>query len=290
MSDMPLTKISETATTITLGWTPPSGCSGYVFYADAKRSSTFDGTRSSVKFAKGATTYRVQALGVLAEGTYPAATTSKVLFEDNFDNDLGKWNVGWFGTAGPVNSAEAAGYKNDHARIVNGMLEMSLTADPIYSAKLNRTLPYTGALLTTQGRFTFVPPVRLEARMFLPGSSGVGNWPAFWSNGSSWPTDGENDVMEGLGGDACWHYHSPLGGPGGCATGNWSGWHTFTSEVQAGKASYFYDSVFVGEISQGVNMVAPHYLILQQSISDHHPETALVPATMLVDYVRVTAL
>ena len=73
MTDLPLTKLGETASTITLGWTPPSGAAGYVFYADAKRSSTYDGTRSTVKFAKGATKYRVQALAVTAEGAYPSA-------------------------------------------------------------------------------------------------------------------------------------------------------------------------------------------------------------------------
>ena len=71
MTDLPLTKLSETASTVTLGWLPPVGAVGYLFFADGKRSSSLDGTRSSVKFAKGAAKYRVQALGVAAEGAYP---------------------------------------------------------------------------------------------------------------------------------------------------------------------------------------------------------------------------
>lgn len=71
MEGLPLTKLSETATTITLGWTPPVGCQGYKFWADTTKSTTMDGSRSSVRFAKGASSYRVQALGLLAEGTYP---------------------------------------------------------------------------------------------------------------------------------------------------------------------------------------------------------------------------
>lgn len=53
-----LTKLSETAQTITLGWTPPPGIGGYVFYADAQAVSTGspnlkDGTpRKEVKFHK----------------------------------------------------------------------------------------------------------------------------------------------------------------------------------------------------------------------------------------------
>lgn len=66
--------VSETATTITLGWTPPAGCQGYKFWADTVRvSSSMDGSRSSVRFAKGAARYRVQALGLVAEGSFTPA-------------------------------------------------------------------------------------------------------------------------------------------------------------------------------------------------------------------------
>lgn len=70
MTDLPLTPLSETASTITLGWTPPQGCRGYRFETNGKRSSTMDGSRASVKFAKPGP-YTVEALGTLAQGTYP---------------------------------------------------------------------------------------------------------------------------------------------------------------------------------------------------------------------------
>lgn len=70
MSDLTLTKLSETVTTVTLGWTPPPACRGYRFEANGKRSSTLDGTRSSVKFAKPGP-YKVEALGTLASGVFP---------------------------------------------------------------------------------------------------------------------------------------------------------------------------------------------------------------------------
>ena len=228
----------------------------------------------------------------------PSTTTpvsGAYLFDDEFNGtsiDTSKWTPNWFDGSGPVNSAEAAGYSSSHLSVGGGYLSMTLTVDPIYSSKLGKTLPYTGALLTTQpaGQFKVVPPYRVEARMFLPASGGqVANWPAFWSNGNSWPADGENDVVEALGGDACWHYHSPSGGPGDCANGNLSGWHTFASEVKNGVATYYYDGAPVGTIAQGITL-SPHYLVLQQSISDHHPETAAAPATVLVDWIRVTPL
>ena len=51
----------------------------------------------------------------------------------------------------------------------------------------------------------------MEARIWLPGSGEIADWPAFWADGQNWPTDGENDVLEGLGGQACAHFHNPAG-------------------------------------------------------------------------------
>lgn len=53
-----LTKVSETSSTITLGWTPPANVGGYVFYANGQVVSVAtarlkDGTlRKDVKFSK----------------------------------------------------------------------------------------------------------------------------------------------------------------------------------------------------------------------------------------------
>lgn len=55
---MTLTKIAETSTTITLGWTPPAGVGGYVLYANGQAVSVAtanlkDGTpRREAKFSK----------------------------------------------------------------------------------------------------------------------------------------------------------------------------------------------------------------------------------------------
>lgn len=76
MNDLPLTKLSETSQTVTLGWTPPAGAQGYVFWAGGlRRSSTLDGSRSQVRFARSLAPFRVQVLGVVAEGDHlpPAA-------------------------------------------------------------------------------------------------------------------------------------------------------------------------------------------------------------------------
>lgn len=71
-----LTKISETAQTVTLGWTPVSGAVGYRFTAEnqAKPSHTWNAQASSVKFSKGSAWYKVEALGVEESDTWPDAT------------------------------------------------------------------------------------------------------------------------------------------------------------------------------------------------------------------------
>ena len=75
-----LTVVSETAKTLTVGWTPVSGASGYEFLVDGKRvSNTWDATTKQVKFGKpdaGEHTYSVLVLGKTDEGdlVWPAVT------------------------------------------------------------------------------------------------------------------------------------------------------------------------------------------------------------------------
>lgn len=68
-----LHKVSETATTITLGWTVPNPQpNGYRFSRSDqdKFSHSWDGSRSSVRFSKGATSYTVEALYFKEAETY----------------------------------------------------------------------------------------------------------------------------------------------------------------------------------------------------------------------------
>ena len=55
MADLPLSKLEETATTITLGWTPPAGAIGYRLTrekAAGKYSHSWDGAKSEARFSK----------------------------------------------------------------------------------------------------------------------------------------------------------------------------------------------------------------------------------------------
>lgn len=77
---LPLTKLSETATTITLGWAPV-GDRGYRFTrekANGVWSNTWDPTVKQATFSKDSAWYKVEALGEVAAGQYPPAVAPAV--------------------------------------------------------------------------------------------------------------------------------------------------------------------------------------------------------------------
>jgi beta-glucanase (GH16 family) len=121
--------------------------------------------------------------------------------------------------------------------------------------------------------------------MWLPGGTNtIADWPAFWTDGQYWPRDGEQDILEGLDGVACWHFHNASGAPGSCAYGKTftGGWHIFGADWEPGSVTYYYDGKRVGRITSGITG-APMYLIL--GLAPGNPVVA--PATARVDYVRV---
>lgn len=169
-------------------------------------------------------------------------------------------------------------------------MHLNITATP--STCDGETKPYSAAMVTTNpndGRtgpgFTYTYGV-LEARVYIPSDGGkIADWPAIWTDGQSWPTDGEDDIMEGLSGTACFHFHDPLGAPGGCDTSITPGWHTFASDWQPGSVTYYYDGTEVGSVATGITS-APMYIIISNGVG--YSTTPLTqPDSMQVAYVRV---
>jgi beta-glucanase (GH16 family) len=86
--------------------------------------------------------------------------------------------------------------------VANGVLFITAIRETVTGA----TTPFNPALSRfdyTSGRIESVahfsgtqkkPDVRMAARLKLP--AGYGMWPAFWSYGDPWPTQGEIDILE----------------------------------------------------------------------------------------------
>jgi beta-glucanase (GH16 family) len=170
---------------------------------------------------------------------------------------------------------------------------------------------YTSAKVTTQGKFTAIQG-RVEARIKL--ASGQGLWPAFWMLGNTfpttpWPQCGEIDVMENHGSDVT-STSSAAHGPGysgntpfvhsyRLASGTFAeDFHTFAVEWDADRLQFFVDGALHylvprSDVQRYGNYVFDQgfFMILNLAVGgtfDGDPKSdAVLPATMLVDYVRV---
>jgi beta-glucanase (GH16 family) len=227
-------------------------------------------------------------LGSVAPTGIPGAW--QLTWSDEFSEgglDTSKWTTGWFGSGvtQPINSAEIGAYGPRQVAVDGGTL--SLTATAATQVVNGRMYPYTSGLVSTYGKLSFTYGV-VEARIYLPGSGGsIANWPAFWADGmGTWPTTGELDVMEGMRGQAAYHFHSPAGGPGADVAGTFTGWHTYAADWQPGVVTYYYDGHRVGSIRTGITN-SPMYLILNYGLDNTYGGAIHTPDAMKVDYVRV---
>lgn len=211
-------------------------------------------------------------------------------FDDEFTSqsvNTTDWSTGWLapGITQPVNSDELECYNPANVKVSGGTLVFRLTRDAGSCGGTERS--YASGMLNSDGKFEFTYGF-MEARIWLQGQRNrIINWPAFWADGQHWPRDGEIDVVEGLGGLACWHFEYSGGNPGGCVRGMFTGgWHTFGADWEPGAITYYYDGREAGRVTSGVTS-APMFLILDYAASRDYGGPVRVPATMRVDYVRV---
>jgi beta-glucanase (GH16 family) len=135
-----------------------------------------------------------------AEGALTGPGWTRV-FEDGFSGNLSQWTI-WNG--GAFNE-ELQLYQPANLATSNGLLSISARKETATGPTTPfdptpRTFSWTSGRIESKSHFSAsrtTPRVRLSARLKLPG--GYGMWPAFWSYGDPWPTQGEIDVMEGRG-------------------------------------------------------------------------------------------
>lgn len=217
--------------------------------------------------------------------------TWRQVFADEFDGislDTTKWNPNWLGCptciTPPVNDAELAAYAPSQVSVGGGNLHLEAVEQP--TTVDGTTYAYRSGLVESHDKAQFTYGA-FEARIYTPASgTQIANWPAFWTNGQNTPTDGEMDIMEGLRGSACYHFHSASGSEGGCAPGDFTGWHVYGAEWQPGSVTYYYDGKEVGRIATGITS-SPMYLVLNNGVSTEVGGPLVIPADMMADYVRV---
>ena len=155
------------------------------------------------------------------------------------------------------------------------------TSSAPISLEMNAAATESGAFNSnSETQDTWSAPATLSEEINLPcDGSVIENWPAFWLvTTGSWPKGGEIDVMEGLGGQAEWHYHylgahgvdSQVGGSlgSGCGT-NYYGVKWTTSEI-----IFYYNGVAVGAVTSkeiGVSIASgPMFLVNDYAASSDY--------------------
>jgi beta-glucanase (GH16 family) len=231
--------------------------------------------------------------GATPRPTRPAGNqpgTWHLVLQDTFTGsalNTAVWSTGWLahGITPPVSSGELECYDPANVTVSGGALHLSLIQHPHSCG--GKARPYSSGMVNTDGKFQFTYGF-MEARIWLPGKGGqITDWPAFWADGQHWPKDGEIDVLEGLGGRACWHFINRDAVRGGCAAGTfYGGWHTFGADWEPRSITYYYDGRVVGTIKSGITH-APMYLILNNATAHLYQIPVQVPADMRVAYVRV---
>ena len=205
-------------------------------------------------------------------------------FDDEFNGttlDTTKWNTSWFkgGTMNGVTTLPA------NATVGNGYLTLTMS-DTTHGALIS-TDPAEGA----NPGFQFTTGI-VESRIYFPGNgTQVYNWGAWWTTGHNWPTTGENDIAETLGGRVQAHHIDATGNPSGGNAGYVGGaWHVFTLQRFTDHVVFYYDGVQVGSVTTHENVAnSPQFPILNIGRGQGSPTMTGAPGAMLVDYVRAWA-
>lgn len=252
-------------------------------------------------------------------GSNPDSRPQRIVFQDNFDGsvnqrpDLTKWTFDVGHERGWGNKELQSYESGTDVASLDGNGHLRITANRKY-APVTGQLEYTSARLRTLS-YPFMYG-RAEARIKVP--PGQGLWPAFWMLGFSpvgihWPNCGEIDIMEAIGRTPNLVYGS-IHGPVKALDYNTPPYHK-TASFRLPKPASDDFHIYSVDSSPGFIQFSidgrpyqwltkadftneswvydrPFELILNLAIGGNFPgqptSRTHFPATMLVDYVRVT--
>ncbi len=132
------------------------------------------------------------------------SNTWTLIFKEEFDQDLSQWNA-W--NSGAFNE-EIQMYLPQQLSLENGILKIDIERKAVSGATIptdsaQKDFEYVSGRI--ESKMLFGPSdeegereYRFVARIKLP--AGHGMWPAFWTYGHPWPTQGEIDILEARGG------------------------------------------------------------------------------------------
>jgi hypothetical protein len=200
-----------------------------------------------------------------------------LVFDDEFNGsalDTTKWSSSWFNQNGVMNNTSTS---PANVTVAGGVLTLTLSSTSV--GALVSTNPTGGASTGFQLTYGYI-----EARILFAGSgSTCDNWPAFWTDGQSWPADGEIDIAEGLG-TLTSNYHSNAGANNSnTIPGSWCGsWHTYGVDREPGINTIYWDGQPIRSYASN-DGGSPQYIILNIGSGQG---TDVPGTTIQVDYVR----
>lgn len=213
-------------------------------------------------------------------GATPQGLANWVLkFSDDFDGtalDTTKWaNLdGW-----SMNSMTASAA---NVSVANSILSLQMSDAS------------TGAYISTENvwGYNFNVGDYAEAKCYFPGDgTNINNWPAWWTSGQAWPSNGELDIAEVGGKRVTVNYHY---GPAGSTssqlgpftpTGYWGdAWHVYAVHRTASAVNFYWDGVLVKSWAP-VDSGGGHVLLLNSGYSSALATGAA--GAFKIDYVRV---
>lgn len=230
------------------------------------------------------------------------------VFDEQFTN-LNAWNI-W--TGGAYNN-ELQFYQGANLVLSGGNLNIVAKAQKITGpstpgSTTKKTFNYTSGRIESKVLYsagTATPRVRMVARIKLP--AGYGMWPAFWSYGDPWPTQGEIDILEAKGQEPSTYYTNYFYGTqansnlvtSATTTVNsnvslQTCWHVYELIWEKDKLTFLLDGVVVdvktgGYVSSlfGKQEKITLNLAVGGNFFSRLITRNIVPGTMQVDYVKV---